>query len=222
MALADVILSARLSVGDGPTDNLARNESLDNNDIGNDINGTNQVFAVVNYPIVPGGTQSVIADGTVLATPAGYTVNEPIGELTIVDPPAATLYVTYYYYLLPDSTWQEFVVSGLSKLNLSTGAANVETDLTTFPQGLIPALKAYACAGFCMRLSTQTGLWYNQRLQERDEQRDSIARKFMTLAQEFMKQGDAERNSYYSGAGTQLVPSFRIREMSPRPITPRR
>lgn len=217
--LSDVILSARLSVGDGPTDNLARNESLDNNDIGNRIDGLNMVFAVVNYPIVPLGVQTVLVDGLPIALTSGYTVSEAIGELTIIIPPTTTAFVTYYYYLMPDATWTEFISSGLGRLNLSTGL--LAFDLLALPNGLLPALKDYACANWCMRLASQTGLWYNQKLQERAEDRENISRKFMQLAQEFNKQGDAIRDSFYKGSGSELRPSFRIRQMSPRPITPR-
>lgn len=218
--LSDVILSARLSVGDGPTDNLARNESLDNNDIGNTIDGLNSVFGVVNYPIVPLGVQTVLVDGLPLAS-SGYVVNEPIGELTITIPPTTSAFATYYYYLMPDATWTEFIASGLERLNLSTGVVNLGFDLLAIASGLLPALKAYACANWCMRLASQTGLWYNQKLQERVEDRENISRKFMQLAQEFNKQGDAIRDSFYKGSGSELRPSFRIRQMSPRPITPR-
>ena len=217
MILADVILSARLAVGDGPTDNLARNESLDNNDIGNFIDGTSTLFSVVNFPIVPGGMQTVQKDGVTLV-PATYTVLEPIGEIQFSVAPIGKATVTYYYYLMNDATWTTFISIAISKLNRSTGV--IAFDLTSLQQGLQPALQAYACGLWAMRISSQTGLWYNQKLQERAEDRENISRKFMVLAQEFNKQGDSARDEFYGGAGTQHKPSFRIIEMSPRPYTP--
>jgi hypothetical protein len=218
--LAAAITSARVLCGDSTTDNLSRNENLDNSDIGNLINGSNKTFQVVNYPIVPGGEVSVIADGTLLALTTGYTVNEPTGQFSLVAAPSSTLYVTYYYYLMPDSVWTEFVTWAVQRLNLSTG--NLSTDVGNVPEGLLSALKLYSVAAWARRIAAQTGLWYDQKLQERNESRDDISKKFLTLGVQWEKDGDNARDSYYNGAGTQLKPSFRVNQMTPRGYTPYR
>jgi hypothetical protein len=218
----EVLNSCRVSIGDGPTDNLARNENLNNNDLGNVINGENTVFAVTNYPIVPNGVQTVKADNVVLTNPSGYTVNEPIGEIDLVAPPVTYLFATYYYYLMPDTTWEEFILQGLEKCNLSTGTDNVALDLLTVPEGLLLAVKQFSCAAFCYRLAGQTGLWYNQKLQEREESRAEISKKYMTLAHELAAQATTSRDDFYKGDGTQFKPALAISGRSPRPYTPYR
>jgi hypothetical protein len=218
--LANVILSARTLVGDGPTSNLIRNENMDNSDIGNVINGQNTLFGVVNFPITPGGLQSVIADSNALVLPAGYTVNEALGQVTVVQPPSATMYCTYYFYLMDDTSWTEFVSNATEWLNLSTGEP--ATDVAVIVEGLQSALKAYACSRWCMRMSSQTGLWYNQRLQERQEDRENVSKKFLALAQEWTKQAQSLRDGFYSGSGTQMKPSMKILTMVPRQYTPKR
>jgi hypothetical protein len=215
--LANLIISARTLVGDGPTDNLVRTENVNNPDISNYINGSNKVFSVQNYPVTPGGTQLVVADND--ATMA-YTVNEASGQYTITTAPTATLYISYYFYLLPDSSWTEFITSANENVGNSTG--DLENDISMTPEGLLAPIKWYACASFCMRLAAQTGLWYNQKLQEREEERENISKKYTQMAQEWKKQADAFLASYYQGNGTQLRPAMRIITFSPRPYTPSR
>jgi hypothetical protein len=218
--LPTVIVSARILCGDSATDNLARSENLNNQDIGNTVDGNNTVFNVINYPIAPGGTQSVIADNTVLAYGTDYTVNESTGQITLNVAPASTIYATYYYYLMPDSVWTEFVSWGVQRLNLSTGS--LSSDVPNIVEGLLSALKLYASAAFCRRIASQTGLWYNQKLQERQEDRDSISKKFLALAIQWEADGDKARDSYYNGTGAALKPSFRVVQMIPREATPSR
>lgn len=218
--LANVILSARTLVGDGPTANLVRSENMDNADIGNVIDGQNTLFGVVNFPIVPGGLQSVIVDSSAITSPTGFTANEALGQVQCVQPPTATMYSTYYFYLMDDTSWTEFVSSSTEWLNLSTG--DPANDVSIIAEGLQAALKAYACSRWCMRMSAQTGLWYNQRLQERTEDRENVSKKFLQLAQEWTKQAQSLRDGFYSGSGTQMKPAMKILTMVPRQYTPKR
>ena len=217
--LTAVIISARLLAGDGPTDNLVRNENADNADIGNTINGVNKLFNCQNFPLVPapGGIQTVVQDGAITTA---FTENDPTGQVTTTTAPVSTLYFTYFFYLFPDATWTEFVTGALEVLNVSTGIP--ATDITLVPEGLLPAVKSYSVARFCMRVATQTGLWYNQKLQEREEDRESVSKKFLQMGQEWNKQGNAQRDGFYMGAGTQLQPAMSIVEFVPRDWTPRR
>jgi hypothetical protein len=212
------IMSVRELVGDGPTDNLSRNENLDNSDLGHIVDGSNRRFGVLSFPIAPDGVVVVVQDGS---PTLDYNVYEDTGVIVTWVPPAATLYASYYYYLLPDTTWIPFVIKAMEKLNVAT-VDGPEVDLPNVPQGLLAALKSYTAASWCMRIASQTGLWYNQRLQERDEQRENISKKFSDMATVWTKLGDAERDSFYMGAGTQLRPNFRIVQMTPRNYTPSR
>lgn len=225
--LASAILSARQLVGDAPTSNLVRGEDLNNTDIGNVFDGVTTIFSLTNFPVAPaasgGGVAMVIADGIVLsptATPPDYVVNEPLGQLTLAVPPSTSLHATYYFYLMDDSAWTEFITNGIERINASTGVP--ATDIVTVPEGLLVAVKQYAAANWAQRLAGQTGLWYNQRLQERDEQRENISRKFMQLAKQFFDNGDKARDDFYKGSGSQNKAAFTIIRMMPRDWTPRR
>lgn len=219
--LANAILDARSLVGDGITDNLVRDENLNNSDIGNVVDGQNKLFSVTNFPLSPfasaGGVQIVVADGSVLPVNQ-YTVNEPLGQITTVTSPQLSIYGTYYFYLMNDTSWTTFMKIGIERINASTGVP--ANDILIIPEGLLPAVYQYACGAWAQRMSSQTGLWYNQRLQERDEQRDSISSKYMRLAKQMFDNGDKARNDFYSGSGRAGKAAFMIIRHQPRTWTP--
>lgn len=215
--LPQFIISCRTLVGDGPTDNAARLENLNNIDNGNNINGAQKVFNLQNFPIAPGGVFQTLSDGNAV-TPSG--VDELHGQVLFTIAPTLTLQVSYYYFLFEDSAWSEFIINALQIVGLSTN--NPTQDIVVVPEGLLAACKLYAAYYFAMRVASQTGLWYNQKLQERDEARDSISGKWLKIAAAYKKDADALRADYYLGAGRQLKASFTILEHAPRPYTPSR
>jgi len=215
--LPQFTLSCRTMVGDGPTDNAVRLENLNNVDNGNNINGAQKIFNLQNFPITPGGVFQTVSDGTVV-TPT--SIDELHGQVVLAVPPALTLQVSYYYFLFEDSTWTEFIINALQIVGLST--SNPSQDITTVAEGLLAPCKLYAAYHFAMRVASQTGLWYNQKLQERDEARDSISGKWLKIAAAYKKDADALRADFYLGAGRQLKASFAILEHAPRPYTPDR
>jgi hypothetical protein len=215
--LPALILSCRTLAGDGSTDNFVRGENCNNPENGNALDGLNMTFSVANFPVVPGGFQVIRVDNTVV-TPTSVT--EALGIFTVPTAPQASVYATYYYYLFPDTVWTEFVVAGLEQCNISTGTPILDT--TTVPEGLLVVVKQYISYYFCQRMSMQTGLWYNQRLQERTEDRDNISRKWLALSQATLKAADAMLASYYAGSGTQDAPAFQIGGWQPRPWSPYR
>ena len=206
-------MSARTLFGDGPTDNLARKESLNDPDMGGVVDGINTVFPVLNYPITTIGT--VWNDGVVTTA---YTADEITGEITFTVAPTTSAAITYYYELMSDDSWTEFVTAALERLGLSTGIPSV--DIPNVPEGLLAALKTYSGAAWAQRISSQSGLWYNQKFQERQEDRDTISRKFLTLAQSLWKDGDNQRTSFYQGNGAQYKPGFKIVQFTPKQYTP--
>lgn len=211
--LAALITSCRILSGDGPSDNFARSENLLNNDT--PINGTNKVFYLQNNP-VPTVTRLIVDNQ--LTT--GYTLDTPTGTLTLTVAPTTSAFCSYQYYLFSDAVWTEFINTGLEALNLSSGVP--DTDLATFPLGLLQALKSYVSAYFCFRIAKQTGLWYNQRLQERVEDRDSISKKWQALGDKQFDHAMKMRDDFYSGSGADRKPSFRIVQNTPLPWTPTR
>lgn len=220
MQLSDFLLAAREAVGDGPTDNLARLESLNNPDEAGTgiaiINGTNTVFVTENFPIV--SVYSMMVDGNTITT--GFTVDENTGTVTFSVAPNTSAYISYYYYLMTDQAWTDFTNDGLSRMNVGTGDPDV--DLPNLAQGLISALTSYACGLWARRIAGQSGLWYNQRLQERQEDRDSISKKYLAMSENMLKDGDIARDDYYKGAGMQFAPAFAIVQHTPRQYTPQR
>lgn len=209
-----------MSVGDGPTDNLSRLESLNNPDEAGTgiaiINGSNTVFVTENFPIV--SVELMMVDGTVITT--GYTVDDTTGTVVFVTAPNTAAYISYYYYLMTDEAWTDFTNDGLSRMNVGTG--DPDTDVQNLPQGLVSALTSYACGLWARRIAGQSGLWYNQRLQERQEDRDSISKKYLAMSEAMMKDGDIARDDYYKGSGKQYAPSFAIVMHTPRQYTPER
>lgn len=215
--LAALLTSCRLLSGDGTMDNFARAENLLAPDA--PINGTNLTFFVQNIPMVPNGFQRVVVDNSLIGS-GGYTPAEAVGQITFNVAPTTSVFASYYYYLFPDATWTEFIIAGLEVLNLSTGIP--ATDIPLMPEGLLAALKTYAGAFFCYRVSKQTALWYNQRLQERVEDRDDISKKWQALGDKSLASADKMRDEYYSGAGTEHAPAFAIVEHQPTMWTPLR
>lgn len=215
--LAALLTSCRILSGDGTLDNYMRSENCLQND--SPVDGVNKTFFVNSTPIAPGGTISVRVDNSLLA-PSAYTVTEPVGQIVMSVAPTTSVYVSYYYYLFPDAVWTEFAAAALEALNLSSGVP--ATDVPLVPEGLLSALKTYTSTFFCWRVAKQTGLWYNQRLQERVEDRDSISKKWQLLGDSQMKMAIEMRDQYYSGAGANFKPSMRIVEHQPLPWTPSR
>ncbi|MGH7745411.1 MAG: hypothetical protein ACREQ5_11555 [Candidatus Dormibacteria bacterium] len=198
-------------------DNFARAENLLAPDAL--INGTNTTFFVQNIPVAPGGFQRVVVDNA-LVTPAGYVPTEVVGQITFTVAPTTSVFASYYYYLFADATWTEFIAGGLQLLNLSTG--NPIIDVPLVPEGLLAVLKTYASAFFCYRIAKQTALWYNQRLQERVEDRDDVSKKWQALGDKSLAAANLLRDEFYHGAGTEHAPAFAIVEHQPRVWTPYR
>lgn len=194
-----------------------RAENVNDSEFGYSIDGTNKTFVVKNFPVVPGGFSRVVADNTVTTN---FTPTESTGQLVMTTPPATSLYVSYYFQLFSDAVWTEFVTFGMQQINLSGISESAATDVPNVPEGLIAALKTYINATFCRRVAQQTGLWYNQRLQERVEDRNDISNKWLKLAESAQKLGDAQRMAYYTGSGAESSPAFRIGGFQPRPWTP--
>ena len=215
--LPTFINSARALVGDGPTDNFARLENMNNTHNGNNINGAQTIFNLQNWPVAPGGVFQVIADGQVV-TPK--SVDEIHGQVSLTVAPTLTLQASYYYFFFTDATWTEFIINALQVVGISTN--NPAIDVQNIPEGLLAATKLYAAYHFAMRVSSQTGAWYNQKLQERDEMRDPISGKWLKIAAAYKKDADSFRTDFYTGAGRQLKANFAILEHPPRNYTPER
>jgi hypothetical protein len=218
------LISCRRLSGDGPSDNYSRDENL--NYQNSAVNGTNTIFYVRNAPIAPGGVMQLTVDNSLIPQPynvPGLEINEVTGQIILASPPTTSVFCSYYYYLFDDPTWYEFILAAMQQLNLnSQGEGSLAHDISIMLPGIQGAAKSFAAYWFCRRVAQQTGLWYNQRLQEREEDRDTISKKWLALAETFYTQGIAMRNDFYDGAGSKFKPSFRIVENQPRPYTPRR
>lgn len=194
-----------------------RAENLKSTDSGNTIDGVQTIFNVANFPVVTGKFMTIVADNK-SAIPAA--TNEPIGQFTLAVAPTSSLYASYYYYLFDDTTWTEFVNSAIEMLAIGTG--NPTADIPLVPEGLLGVVKMYVGYFFCMRVAKQTGLWYNQRLQERVDDRDSISKKWASLADTQMKQAIIARNDFYQGSGKKNAPSMAIVQHQARTYVPER
>jgi hypothetical protein len=227
ITLATLLTSARALSGDGPSDNYARSENLSNNDGACD--GANLIFYVQNAPIAPGGLIQLVVDNTLISNPyssgAIASVVEATGQIvfTAGHAPTTSLFANYYYYLFPDATWTEFVVAALEQLNFTdTAIESTDQAVQQIPDRFFGALKMLVRYWFAARVAQQTGLWYNQRLQERVDDRDSVSKKWLTIADAAMKNGLLARDDAYRGSGSKESPSMRIRQFQDRPWTPYR
>lgn len=196
-----------------------RAENVNSAEFGYAIDGSNRTFVVQNVPVVPAGFYRVVADNAVTTA---FTATEAQGQLVMNVAPTNSLYVSYYFYLFPDAVYNEFVAAGLESINYEDASLNDAGDIVNVPPGLLVALKYYVCAFFYQRVASQTGLWYNQRLQERQEDRDPISTKYAKLADSTLKKADAAREAFYKGSGSDAAPSFRVGGYQPRPWTPTR
>jgi hypothetical protein len=223
--LVDFLVSVRILSGDGPVDNFARSENCLNND--SPIDGTNTIFFVQNTPVAPGGFISFRVDNQLISNP--YTdsrvasLNEATGQITLTNPPVTSIFVNYYYYLFPDSVWTQFITSALQNLNfINTSTQTVNAALEQLTDAFVPAIELLCKFYFAGRVAQQTGLWYNQRLQERVDDRDSVSRKWLAIADAAWKNAMLARDDAYRGSGSKEGPSFRIRQMQQFPWTPSR
>ncbi len=217
--LAALITSCRTIAADGPSDNFARAENVNDAEFGFPIDGVNTTFVVKNLPITPSGTVKVVADNMLLQ-PTAYIPNESIGEITLAVAPITSCYVSYFFFLFPDSVWTEFVAAAMQVCNFSTGDPTDDVPLVN--ERFLPPIKAYTHAYFCNRVAAQTGLWYNQRLQERVEDRDNISSKWLRLGQAAEKRADILLAAAYEGSGSEVAPAFRIGGFQPQPWAPYR
>jgi hypothetical protein len=227
ITLATLLTSVRSLSGDGPSDNYARSENLNNND--GKANGTNLVFYVQNAPIAPGGLIQLMVDNTLIPNPYASAsisaINEATGQVIFAagHAPTTTIFANYYYYLFQDATWQQFVVSALEQLNFSNPSTeSLDLDVQAIPDRFLGAVKMLIRYWFAARVSQQTGLWYNQRLQERVEDRDNVSKKWTSIATQAMKDGLLARDDAYRGSGSKEAPSFRIKQFQAKPWTPYR
>ena len=213
--LAALITSCRILSGDGQSDNFMRAENLKSTDSGNTIDGTNTSFNVSNFPVVTGKFMAIVADNRLTTA---LTVNEPIGAFTLTTAPTSSLYASYYYQLFDDVAWTEFINSSFEILAISTGVPAI--DVVNAVPGMLGVVKMYASYYFCMRVAKQTGLWYNQRLQERVDDRDAISKKWAAVADTQLKQAIIARDDFYTGSGKRHAPASAIVQHQPRPYAP--
>ncbi len=225
--LAQLLASARILSGDGPSDNFARSENCSNND--GKADGTNLVFYVQNAPIAPLGVVQLMVDNTRIATPYSSasiaSINEATGTIIFNTghAPTTSVFSNYYYYLFPDSVWNEFVLAAMEMVNFVNSSSNsLDQDVQKVPDAFFGALKMLIKYWFDMRIAEQTGTWYNQRLQERVDDRDSISRKYTELASASLKSGLIALEAAYQGSGSNAAPSFRIKQFQARPWSPER
>jgi hypothetical protein len=225
--LATLISSCRILSGDGSSDNFSRSENLNNND--GAANGSNLIFYVQNQPIAPSGLVQLVVDNQLISSPYSdariASIDEALGQIIFAagHAPTTSVYANYYYYLFPDKVWQEFITAALEQLNFfNSGSQTLDVALSTVPDAFYAVVKLFVQYWFCMRVAQQTGLWYNQRLQERVDDRDNISKKWLQNAESVMKQGLAARTDAYQGSGSAAGPSFRIRQFQTKPWSPRR
>jgi hypothetical protein len=206
-------------------DSFARSENCLNND--SPINDTNTQFYVQNAPIAPGGLIQLTVDNQLISSP--YTdarvtsITEQTGQFVLATAPTTSVFANYYYYLFPDATWQEFVSAALEELNFYNATTQTLDDaVSAIPDVFLGAVKGLTRAWFASRIATQTGLWYNQRLQERIEDRDSISKKYADMSDRLRKSALLMRDDAYRGSGSKESPQMAITQMIPRVWTPRR
>lgn len=226
MTLADLIRSCRYLAGDSPTSNFARSENLSNND--GQANGTNLIFYVNNAPIAPGGVHQLLVDGVRIGSPYTSTavanIDELDGQIIFASgsAPAGSIFCNYYYYLFGDNDWISFIDTAMKNMNFRSTTLTLDQDVQNVPLQFIPAVEAYVRYWYAMRVSQQTGLWYNQKLQERQEDRDSISKKWQQIATDAFKNANLMRDDAYRGSGSKEQPAFAIAQNQPRPWTPYR
>jgi len=206
-------------------DNYARSENCLNND--SPIDGTNTVFYVEKAPIAVGGLIQLRIDNALIADP--YTdarvtsIDEATGQFVLATAPTTSVFANYYYYLFPDATWEEFITAALEELNFYDATTqSLDQAVSAIPDQFLGAVKALTRSWYASRVASQTGLWYNQRLQERVEDRDSISKKWADLSDRLRKSALLMRDDAYRGSGSKESPQFAIQQMIPRPWTPRR
>jgi hypothetical protein len=216
--LAALITSCRILSGDGYSDNIDRNENLNNPDLGGSVNSVNKVFFSSKTPIVTGGFVAVIADNVVLNL-SQYTPDEAAGMLTLVTAPVTSLFATYYYNLFSDAIWTELLTAAVQAINMSSGQG-MTIDIPLLPEGILPAVKLFANGFFLQKIASQTGLWFNQKLNEREDNRDNVAKKYADMAAKTLATAQKRLEDYYQDRI--LVPAFGIVEHQARTWTPPR
>lgn len=136
------------------------------------------------------------------------------GNFTLPVAPASRLLITYAWQYLSDGEIDQFVDESRQWLREFT-------DVTTIPDGLVPALVSYASAR-ALRALQRSATLAQVRAGDSDVNWSELAKMYQGEADSQEKVGLAEREAYYTQGPEALAPSVDVSSVSISPYTPRR
>ncbi len=146
-------------------------------------------------PIIA-ATLRVVADS---APASALNVDEETGEFNVDPLPVTTLVVAYHYQRFAVATLTDIITSAVQRFRC-VGVEEV-------PSGLYPAMYHYIRGEGYTILAVRAAEQVNVTLGPRSESRGSIGEKFLRLADQEFRLGDAARDSFYQKAGRQFDPA---------------
>jgi hypothetical protein len=217
--LAALVLELRILAKDKDDSNYILDEELKAVG-GGGANGSKTKFRLQRQNIV--GTSTTVhsvylSQNSTIRTQSGFTVDLTNGILTMSAAPAAAdspLSVDYNFYWFPDASYNEFLTDA--------GRALKFTDVTTTPDGLLPALLNYGLYYFYIARATEYAHKYASSGGQAGQSVETVTGNFRALAK--LAKADAEkfRDDYYKGAGARQAPASHFINYGIDPGSPRR
>lgn len=215
-AIADIILDIRTDVDDTPDTNLSVDEAL-----GGKQDGTNTRFQSSHERVVDASAE-LRNNGTLLTKvpgpiigPTEYTLDFARGIWQVGTAPAdinVRLLATYYWVWFLDATYYEFISGagefvGYAATTAGNATARATEVISKIPEGLLPALKAFAehlqyrrrAAEWARRYSSSTS-------GQSTGGADQVTPKFDALAKARLEIATTLRDDFYKGFSKREFP----------------
>ncbi len=225
LALPFVVTTIRSLVGDLGT---GREQSVRKESPAGTVDGVNKLFELAQYPLIS-GSLSVWKNDALLATPAGYTVNLEMGEITYVVAPLITdrMASSYRFLWFPDDGYHQFIIAAGGHCGVTAvGGTNIIVAglvVTGTPEGLMQAVRLYAGCMYNFRRADQSAHKFNASAGGQTQSVDSVTRNFREMAKSMCAQAETARDDYYKGFGAADAPAAATGGFAPIPrYQPRR
>lgn len=217
--VAQLIAELRVKASDTPTSNLVTTETP----IGTP-NGVLTTFRLQNPLVVPNSVYITLNTNFRSPTIGGSTLIKSVdyinGILTFINPVPSQPNpwgVDYAFNWFTDTDHQSFLVMGARFVGPGDNA-----DPTTVPEGLLPALFAFASSEAWERRSAAYAHRFSSSGGQAGQSVDVVTKAYLELSKDAMKKAIQLRDDYYLKQGRRKNPSSAILSYGIDPYTPQR
>lgn len=225
MALADIITSLRILIGDGPDSKVVLGEQL-GSDPRCPVDGSNKNFMLgwqaKTTPIVATSVYvTIVGTGAQFRLQTGFTVSDATnGIIAFASAPnpgtgqGQGVYVDYNYQWFTDAKLTEFLNEAAAQTNSGT------TDPTTVVDGLKEAMLQYALSHSLMARAAMYAERYATSGGEAGQSVEAVSKALKSLSDAAIKRADTLRDDFYKRQGRREAPAVATTNYRVDPITP--